>query len=161
MEKDKPDLKIVEQNKPDNLTVKQRKFIEHIVKGKVKTHREAYALAYDVKLKADGSIPQWVDVEASKLLSSNPKIIQSLTRQLQRKEESNLASSYRIKNYVLDRLYRESRESDNDSARIRSLELLGRSVAMFSDVVEQKQERTVDEIEQEIAERLQIIKDHN
>lgn len=72
-----------------------------------------------------------------------------------------MASSYRIKNYVLDRLYRESRESDNDSARIRSLELLGRSVAMFSDVVEQKQERTVDEIEQEIAERLQIIKDHN
>ena len=88
-------------------------------------------------------------------------IIKSLSRQLQRKEESNLASSYRIKNYVLDRLYRESRESDNDSARIRSLELLGRSVAMFSDVVEQKQERTVDEIEQEIAERLQIIKDHN
>jgi hypothetical protein len=32
---------------------------------------------------------------------------------------------------------------------------------MFSDVVEQKQERTIDEIEQEIAERLQIIKDHN
>ena len=45
MEKDKPDLKIVDQNKPDNLTVKQRKFIEHIVKGKVKTHKEAYALA--------------------------------------------------------------------------------------------------------------------
>ena len=42
MEKDKPDLKIVDQNKPDNLTVKQRKFIEHIVKGKVKTHKEAY-----------------------------------------------------------------------------------------------------------------------
>ena len=94
MEKDKPDLKIVDQNKPDNLTVKQRKFIEHIVKGKVKTHKEAYALAYDVKLNEDGSIPQWVDVEASKLLSSNPKIIQSLTRQLQRKEDSNLASSY-------------------------------------------------------------------
>ena len=48
MEKDKPDLKIVDQNKPDNLTVKQRKFIEHIVKGKVKTHKEAYTLAYDV-----------------------------------------------------------------------------------------------------------------
>ena len=45
MEKDKPDLKIVDQNKPDNLTVKQRKFIEHIVKGKVKTQKEAYALA--------------------------------------------------------------------------------------------------------------------
>ena len=55
---------------------------------------------------------------------------------------------------IIERLYKESTESDSDSARIRALELLGKSVAMFTDVTEQKESRDSTEIEQEIEERI-------
>jgi hypothetical protein len=64
-----------------------------------------------------------------------------------------------VKGYVLDRLYKESQEATNDSARIRSLELLGKSVSMFSDVVETKKERTPEEIEREIEEKIRLLSD--
>ena len=51
-------------------------------------------------------------------------------------------------------MYRESKESDSDSARIRALELLGKSVSLFSDVVETKEARSSDEVEADIEERI-------
>ena len=48
----KPDLKIV-PNQTD-LTPKQRKFVDLIIKGK-HTYKDAYCEAYDVKMKKDGS----------------------------------------------------------------------------------------------------------
>ena len=152
---DKPDLKVID-NKP--LTIKQQNFINEIVKGKVTSNKEAYCKAYEVTTNKDGTIPKWVEVEASKLLA-DPKIAQSLQSALAKKEDRLLASSLRVKSYVLDRLYRESQEASNDSARIRSLELLGKSVSMFSDVVETKKERTPEEIEREIEEKIRLLSD--
>ena len=63
---DKPDLKVID-NKP--LTIKQQNFINEIVKGKVTSNKEAYCKAYEVTMNKDGTIPKWVEVEASKLLS--------------------------------------------------------------------------------------------
>ena len=152
---DKADLKVID-NKP--LTIKQQNFINEIVKGKVTSNKEAYCKAYEVTMNKDGTIPKWVEVEASKLLA-DPKLSQSLQSALAKKEDRLLASSLRVKSYVLDRLYRESQEASNDSARIRSLELLGKSVSMFSDVVETKKERTPEEIEREIQEKIRLLSD--
>jgi len=152
---DKPDLKVID-NKP--LTIKQQNFINEIVKGKVTSNKEAYCKAYEVTMNKDGTIPKWTEVEASKLLA-DPKIAQSLQTALAKKEDRLLASSLRVKGYVLDRLYKESQEASNDSARIRSLELLGKSVSMFSDVVETKKERTPEEIEREIEEKIRLLSD--
>ena len=58
---------------------------------------------------------------------------------MQKKETTVIASSLRTKNYVLDRLYKESQQSDSDASRVRALELLGKSVSLFSDVVETKE----------------------
>ena len=155
MSKDKkPNLKIIK--KEAELTIKQRQFVDKIIKGKLGSYKEAYASVYDVTLNKDGSIPKWVEVEASKLVA-NPKIAISIQRAIAKKEQSAVASSLRTRNYVIDQLYKESKESDSDSARIRALELLGKSVSLFSDVVETKEARSSEEVEADIEERIQAL----
>jgi len=150
----KPSLSVVK--KEAELTIKQRQFVDEIIKGKLGSYKEAYAKVYDVTLTKANKIPKWVEVEASKLVA-NPKIAQSIHKAIERKEQSAVASSLRTRNYVIDQLYRESKESDSDSARIRALELLGKSVSLFSDVVETKEARSSDEVEADIEERIQAL----
>jgi len=155
MSKDeKPNLKVVK--KEIELTIKQRQFVDEIIKGKLGSYKEAYAKVYDVTLTKAGKIPKWVEVEASKLVA-NPKIAISIQRAMERKEQSAVASSLRTRNYVIDQLYRESKEADSDATRVRALELLGKSVSLFSDVVETKEARTSDEVEADIEERIEAL----
>ena len=152
MEKDKPNLKIVGRKEPE-LTIKQRQYVAEIIKGKLGSYKEAYAKVYDVTLTKQGKIPKWVEVEASKLVA-NPKIALSIHKAIESKEVSAVASSLRTRNYVIDQLYKESKESDSDSSRIRALELLGKTVALFSDVIETKEARSSDEVEADIEDRI-------
>ena len=152
MDKDKPNLKVVRKKEPE-LTIKQRQFVDEIIKGKLGSYKEAYAKVYDVTLTKQGKIPKWVEVEASKLVA-NPKIAQSIHKAIERKETVAVASSLRTRNYVIDQLYKESKESDSDASRIRALELLGKTVALFSDVIETKEARSSDEVEADIEERI-------
>ena len=155
-DKEKPNLKLVSKETP--LTIKQKQFVDEIIKGKLGSYKEAYAKVYDVTLTKANKVPKWVEVEASKLVA-NPKIALSIQRAIERKQVSSVASSLRTRNYVIDQLYRESKESDSDSARIRALELLGKSVSLFSEVVETKEARTSDEVEADIEERIQALLD--
>ena len=151
MKKDKtPKLEGVKKE-PD-LTIKQRQFVNEIVKGKLGSYKEAYAKVYDVSLTKQGKIPKWVEVEASKLVA-NPKIALSIQKAIERKEVSAVASSLRLKNYVIEKLYQES-TTGSDASRVRSLELLGKTIGLFSDVVETKEARPSDEIQSELEERL-------
>ena len=151
-EEKKPSLKIV--SKDSDLTIKQRAFVNEIIKGKLGSYKEAYAKVYDVTLTKQGKIPKWVEVEASKLVA-NPKIALSIQKAIERKEQSVTASSLRTRNYVIEQLYRESKESDSDSSRVRALELLGKSVALFTDVTEERKARDTDEIERDIETKLE------
>ena len=74
-EEKKPSLKIV--SKDSDLTIKQRAFVNEIIKGKLGSYKEAYAKGYDVTLTKTGKIPKWVEVEASRLIA-NPKVALSL-----------------------------------------------------------------------------------
>ena len=148
---EKPDLKIV--RKEPELTIKQRAFVEEIIKGKLGSYKEAYAKVYDVTLTKTGKIPKWVEVEASKLVA-NPKIALSLHKAIERKETSAVASSLRTRNYVLERLMKESKEADSDSARITALSLLGKTVNLFSDTIEIKESRDSVDIEEEIEAKI-------
>ena len=148
---EKPDLKIVK--KEPELTIKQRAFVDEIIKGKLGSYKEAYAKVYDVTLTKTGKIPKWVEVEASKLVA-NPKIALSLHKAIERKETSAVASSLRTRNYVLERLMKESKEADSDSARITALSLLGKTVNLFSDTIEIKEARDSEDIEEEIEAKI-------
>ena len=150
----KPDLRLVKKETP--LTIKQRAFVNEIVRGKLGSYKEAYATVYDVTLTKAGKVPKWVEVEASKLLAS-PKIALSLQRALQRKEHESVASALRIRNHVISRLYTESTEAESDASRVRALELLGKldHVSLFSDKLEVREDsREPAEIEAEIHQRL-------
>ena len=148
---EKPDLKIVK--KDTDLTIKQRAFVDEIIRGKLGSYKEAYAKVYDVTLTKQGKIPKWVEVEASKLVA-NPKIALSLHKAIQRKEDTAVASYLRTRNYVLERLMKESQEADSDSARITALSLLGKTVNLFSDTIEIKEARDSNDIEAEIEEKI-------
>jgi len=150
-DKSKPQLKVVKR--PTDLTPKQRAFVEGIVKGKLGTHIEVYMSVYDVARTKTGGIPKHAHIDCSKLIS-NPKIALSIAKGLERKESSLAASAHRTRSYVIEQLYKESKESDSDASRVRALELLGKSVSLFSDVVETKESRSSDLIESEIEERL-------
>ena len=152
MKPKKPKLELVKKDTP--LTLKQRAFVNEIVKGKLGSYKEAYAKVYDVTLTKAGKVPKWVEVEASKLVA-NPKIALSLHKAIERREHSVTASALRTRNYVIERLYKESKESESDASRVRSLELLGKTVAMFSDVLEERSARDSEEIERDIAAKLE------
>jgi len=136
-----------------SLTAKQRAFVKELSSGKPTTLKQAYANAYDVTLNKDGSIPVWVEREAS-LLAASPKIAQSLKRASEREELAVTASALRTKSYVLERLLAESQSAESDASRVRALELLGKSVALFSDVIEDRSARDAADIEKDIEDRL-------
>jgi hypothetical protein len=148
---EKPSLKIVK--KDTDLTIKQRAFVDEIIRGKLGSYKEAYAKVYDVTLTKQGKIPKWVEVEASRLIA-NPKVALSLHKAIQRKEDVAVASSLRTRNYVLERLMSESKEADSDATRVRALELLGKTVSLFNDTIEIKEARDSDDIEAEIEEKI-------
>ena len=156
-EKSKPQLKVVK--KPTDLTPKQRAFVEGIVKGKLGSHIDVYMSVYDVARTKTGGIPRHAYVDCSRLMS-HPKISLAISNGLQRREDSLVASSHRTRSYVIEQLYRESKSADSDASRVRALELLGKSVSLFSDVVETKESRSSDLIESEIESRLvELLKD--
>tara|TARA_R110000803_G_scaffold26138_1_gene62142 strand:- start:674 stop:1153 length:480 start_codon:yes stop_codon:yes gene_type:complete len=153
----KPNLKLV--SKDTKLTIKQRNFVDEIVKGKLGSQIDCYMKVYDVTLTSTGAIPKHAHVDCSRLIC-NPNVSLAIARAMKRKETNAVASSLKTRSYVIEQLYRESKESDSDSARIRALELLGKSVSMFSDVVETKEARTSDEVEADIEERISALLDN-
>ena len=159
MDKDKTQdkkttLKLVK--KESDLTIKQRAFADAIIKGKFGSFKEVYADVYDVTLTKQGKIPKWVEVEASRLMA-NPKVSLSIQQGLQRREVNVVASTTRTRSYVLEQLMRESKEAESDSSRIRALELLGKTVNLFSDTLEIKESRGTHDIEQDIESRIEAL----
>jgi F0F1-type ATP synthase beta subunit len=142
--------------KESDLTIKQRAFADAIIKGKLGSFKEVYADVYDVTLTKQGKIPKWVEVEASRLMA-NPKVALSIQQGLQRRETNAVASTTRTRSYVLEQLMRESKEAESDSSRIRALELLGKTVNLFSDTLEIKESRGTHDIEQDIESRIEAL----
>ena len=142
--------------KESDLTIKQRAFADAIIKGKLGSFKEVYADVYDVTLTKQGKIPKWVEVEASRLMA-NPKVSLSIQQGLQRKETNAVASTTRTRSYVLEQLMKESKEAESDSSRIRALELLGKTVNLFSDTLEIKESRGTHDIEQDIESRIEAL----
>ena len=136
------------QSVKGGLTAKQEAFAQGVAQGK--TLSEAYRLAYDCQRMKDASI--WT--EASQLMD-NPKVVQRVHALQEAKEERVLLDHARVKRLVLEKLHKEATTAESDSARIRALELLGKSIAMFTDKVEQETtHKSAKEIEEELIARL-------
>lgn len=137
------------QSVKGGLTSKQESFAQAVADGK--TLSDAYRASYDAENMKDSTI--WT--EASQLMD-NPKVSTRVLAIQQAREDRTLHDSARLKRLVLERLHAEATEAQSDAARIRALELLGKSIAMFTDRVEQEEGvRSSEDLEQELIARLE------
>lgn len=147
--------KTYKRSAPDpetGLTEKQEAFVQAIVAGN--SFATAYREAYNTDGMADGTIHS----EASKL-GSNPKITARLNQIRAQKEQERRAVALSRDEYVLNKLKRIiDNEDEPTAARVRSLELMGKTIGLFVDRVEteDKTDQSIEDIEARIKAKLGI-----
>jgi hypothetical protein len=135
---------------PDKLTGKQSAFVRAILKGL--SQSDAYRAAYDCTNMADNSI--WR--EAS-VLFANPKVTGRIKALQARQEDAALLSGLATRQHIQRTLYGLTKKGENDAAKLRACELLGKlsDVAAFTERVAQvPDDMTPEEITQELTTKL-------
>ena len=135
------------------ITAKQYEFARLVAEEHLTTsdaYRKAYRPTIFVKNKSIH--------EMACRVTTNIKV-QSMIRSIQHERaEENRTRAIRREEYILKKLTEEVEHCDKASSRIRALELLGKTVAMFSDKVEldtKKDERISEEITEDLKLKLQ------
>ena len=133
----------------DSLTGKQESFAQKVAQGAVLS--DAYREAYSAENMKDSTV--WS--EACKL-AQHPKVAARVKAIQADIEADHRTRAARREEYVLKRLQEEAEGAETDGARVRALELLGKSVSLFTDRVEtdSQTERTASDIEAEILRTL-------
>ena len=148
--KGKGHLRVV--GKEDRLTEKQEAFCQLVAKGKMLA--EAYREAGYMPNGSDKT--RWE--AASRLMSGNSKVIARVKAIQADMEQDRRTIERRRSEWILKRLTEEAETAETDGARIRALELLGKSltVSMFTDRIEQTDatERSASDIETDLRKRL-------
>ena len=152
---DKPRLTVVEnqpRRKPPKrvLTAKQERFVAEVGKGS--TASDAYRAAYN----ADGMKASAIWVESSRLMG-NPIVALRLQANRDSIERSAVSSALSRRRWIVERLEHEAANAESDAARVRSLELLGKTqdVRLFADIVETTTtDASPDEVRRELEARL-------
>jgi len=125
----------------DKLTAKQMHFARCVAAGM--SQAEAYREAFDVT--ADGKTA--THREAASRLMARADIRARVDALVAQRERSILASSLSDRERVLSKLRHWVDHAEaGDSNRIRSAELLGKSVGLFRDVVETSDSKSSDEL---------------
>ena len=141
-------LKLVD--KEERLTGKQEAFAQLVAKGSMLV--EAYREAGYMPNGSDKT--QW---EAASRLMANSKVLARVKQLQADMEEDRRTIERRREEYVLKRLQEEAEGADTDGARVRALELMGKTIGMFTDRVEtdDKAERAASDIEAELKQKLE------
>ena len=130
------------------LTSKQAHFADAVAHGAPQT--AAFCKAYN----AEGMKPSTIWSEASRL-RRHPKVAARID---QLKAEAELSAAEKregVREFVLHELTAMACEASTPSARLKALELLGKSVGLFSDRVEvSAPERSIKELEAAIKRRI-------
>jgi hypothetical protein len=144
-----------EKPKHSGLTARQQAFVEAVSKGL--TYSDAYRKAYG----AENSTPQTISVEANRLLN-NPKIAVLLERKLERQESVVLASKAATEAHIKARLLEHANEFKTESGKLKALELLGKSVGMFTDRVESTViKQTPEDLKKQLSQHLALLDDES
>ena len=135
------------------ITAKQYEFARLVAEEHL-TSSDAYRRAYKPNIMAKNKSVH----EMACRVMTNIKV-QSMIRSIQHERaEENRTRAIRREEYVLKKLTEEVEHGDKASSRIRALELLGKTVAMFSDKEElntKKIEKSPDEIKENLKLKLQ------
>ena len=148
---DKTILKSINSLPPkQKITAKQLEFARLIAEEHI-TSSDAYRKAYKPKSSAK---KKSIHEMACRVLT-NIKV-QSMIKSIQReKYEDNRMRAIRREEYVLKKLMEEVEQGDKASTRIRALELLGKTVSMFSNKVE-VETKQIDRSSEEITKDLKL-----
>jgi phage terminase small subunit len=113
---------------------------------------DAYRQAYD----AEGMKPSTIWENACRL-AVNGKVAARVAEINAEKEEHRRMQQVSRAEFVLQKLTSIASSAENSGTTVRALELLGKHVGLFTDKVEVSttEDRTADQIERDIAERLQ------
>ena len=135
--------------KEQPLTGKQEAFAKLVAGGAILS--DAYRECYS----ADNMKNSTLWSEACRL-AQNPKVSARIKDIQADMEADRRTIERRREEWVLKRLSEEADQADNASSRIRALELVGKTVGMFTDRIEQAEtsERSASEIEKELKARL-------
>lgn len=97
---------------------------------------------------------QW---EAASRLMANSKVLARVKAIQADIEADRRTIERRREEYVLKRLQEEAEQADTDGARVRALELMGKTIGMFTDRVEtdDKAERSASDIENDLRQKLE------
>ena len=134
------------------LTEKQEAFVQAIMGGK--NYTDAYREAYNTAGMADGTI--W---NVSSTLAANPKVQMRLSALKAAKEAERRAIEVSRPEFVLRELEAIALDKkEPTAARVRALELMGKTVAMFTDRTETEDvtDASADEIEARLKAKLGI-----
>lgn len=136
-------------NRLTGLTDKQEAFVVAVVNGS--NASDAYRLAYDTKTMRQETV--WT--EACMLLSS-PKVAQRLAVLNGEKEHQRRMMAVSRAERVLQRLEQLADTAATESVKVRANELLGKTAGLFTEQIEieDKTDRTVQDLEQSIADKL-------
>ena len=135
------------------ITAKQYEFARLVAEEHL-TSSDAYRKAYKPNILAKNKSVH----EMACRVMTNIKV-QSMISSIQHKrEEENRTRAIRREEYVLKKLTEEVEQGDQASSRIRALELLGKTIAMFNDSVKietKKNDRTSEELTEDLKLKLQ------
>lgn len=138
------------------LTAKQERFAQLVAfgggDGKGMSQSEAYRRAYNAENMSAPAI--WTE---SSVLFRHPVVSMRIAQLKRKQERGAVASAASLRSHIQRELYRLSTDGENDAAKLRSLELLGKlsDVAAFTERVEQvDNESSPEDVQEELEARL-------
>ena len=136
------------RDKEDRLTPKQEAFVRQVLAGDDLS--TAYRKAYDAEKMSPASINR----EAHRL-SNHSKITPRLRRGMEVREVSAQSSYHSLRHSVIERLDLMANDRDaSDSSRVRSLELIGKHVGLFTDQVSITSDQSTEELQEELTTKI-------
>jgi hypothetical protein len=141
----------VKKPQHSGLTARQQAFVLAVSKGL--TYSDAYRQAYS----CDKSTPQTVSTEANKLLN-NPKVAMLLEQRINRQENVILANKANTQAHIKAQLLEHAHNFKTESGKLKALELLGKSVGMFTDRVESTViKQTPEDLKKQLSQHLALL----
>ena len=161
-DKNKPKLKLVSSNKQSprpkphgsELTAKQLGFCKDIVHGGM-TLIDAYRNNYNVSDDIKGNTLRML---ASRLRARD-NIGITIDRMLMEKQQLNKMQEVKKEEVILNKLMQFAEDDNiNDAVRVRSLELLGKNLGLWTDNISiEEKDKTSTEIEHELKAKLKSL----
>lgn len=136
---------------PKRLTAKQRLFVSLIVQGH--SRKDAYKHAYDIRTEDESNIST-----GAHRVANIPHVKDALDKSLGRLEDALLMDEKETRRFVMAELITHAKDMKGESAKLKALELIGKSVGMFIERTESTVETvTAQDLKTELQHHLDLL----